>query len=51
MSPSSVDQNFGYHTSFNSLQIAITKTVVNTTRRCDLTSVLYGLIFDTVYES
>ena len=33
------------------LLIAITKTGVDTTRRCDLTSVLYRLIFDTVYES
>ena len=37
----------GYHASFNSLKIAVTKASVNTTRRCDLTSVLYGLIFDT----
>ena len=48
--PISVYQNFLYHTIFNSLQIAITKTCVNTTRRCDLTSVLDGLIFDTAYE-
>ena len=32
------------HTIFNSLRIVITKTGINTTRRCDLTSVLYGLI-------
>ena len=33
------------HTIFNSLQIAITKTSIYTTRRRDL---IYGLIFDTV---
>ena len=49
--PISVYQNFLYHTSFNSLQIAITKTCVNATRRCDLTFVLDGLIFDRAYES
>ena len=43
--------NFEYHTSYNSLQFAVTKTSVNTTRRCDLTSVLGRVIFDTVYES
>ena len=32
--------------SIYSLQIAIAKTGINTTRRCDLTSVLYELIFD-----
>ena len=39
--------------SFISLQIAIaiTKTGVNTTRRCNLTSVLYGLSFHIAYES
>ena len=44
-------QNFLYHTSINSLQIAITKTGVKTTRRCDLTSVLDWLIFDTAYRT
>ena len=37
-----------FSSPFRVLVMSITKTSVNTTRRCDLTSVLNGLIFDTV---
>ena len=45
--------NFGYYTRVIGLQIAITKSGVNTTRRRALISVLDRFIFDSViyYES
>ena len=55
MSPSGVSMctlvKFGHHLTVNSLQIAITQTGDNTTRRYDLTSELDAVIFDGAYES